>query len=762
MSTAAPRASAPRPRAYPDPGPFALVAVCRPVRGEFTYAVPDALRTALTPGLRIRVPFGRAISLGFYLGPASDPGPSVKTRPIEKALDLEPALTPDLVELLRFAARHYRAPLGEVMKAALPPGLSQATDARDAKPDAVLWAKVVPGVTPAMITRAPAQHAAFSYLTAVGGEALVDEVEHAMAGAREHLKKLAKRGLVTLEPRTVVRAVAQGLAQGRPEALTEAQAVAVQELERAVSEGQFAPYLLHGVTGSGKTEVYLRAAEHARALGKGTLILVPEIALTPQLVGRFKSRFGDAVAVLHSALKDSERLRHWQALRSGKVSIAVGVRSGVFAPIPNLGLVVVDEEHDPSFKQEEKLRYHARDLAVVRAQRAKATVVLGSATPSLETLLNTRQGKYRLLTLPTRVDDRPMPGVSLVDLRLERPKDPAARDVEPPILSPPLRAAMRETLEKGQQVILFLNRRGHSTYVLCEVCGQSRRCTDCDVCLTHHLGQRALVCHYCGKRSPLPTTCPECDGPLLTLGVGTEKVEEEVGTTFPGARLARLDRDAVTNNERLTELLAAFARREIDVLIGTQMVAKGHDFPGVTLVCVLLADSALALPDFRAAERTFHLLTQVAGRAGRGKEPGRVLVQSYNPLAEAVARSVGHDFEGFSALELARRKALGWPPWSRLAAVRVEGEDPDLTADVARRLGRAMARALPAASLGVRLLGPAPAPIAKVKGKTRWQLVLKAPTHALMLGPLEAAEALLPELPGSVRAVIDVDPGAML
>lgn len=741
---------------------YALVAVCRPVRGEFTYGVPIELEGKLQPGQRVRVPFGRSISLGFYLGPSAPPPATVRIRNIERILDAEPALTGDLVELLRFAARHYRSPLGEAMKAALPPGMSKAEDAKEAKPDVVQWAKATPGADPATLSRAPAQHATLSYLLAVGGAASVDEVDHAIPGARATLKRLAAAGLVELEARAVVRGVAPGLAQGRPAKLTPAQAEAGEVLAKAIDAGTFQAFLLHGVTGSGKTEVYLRAVEHARSQGKGSLILVPEIALTPQLVGRFKSRFGDEVAVLHSALKDSERLRHWQALRKGEVTLAVGVRSAIFAPVAKLGLVVVDEEHDPSFKQEDKLRYQARDLAVVRGQRAGAVVVLGSATPSLETLENVSRGRYQKLALPSRVDDRPMPEVSIVDLRHERPRGPDTRDVEPPLLSTPVRDAMREVLAKGQQVILFLNRRGFSTYVLCEVCGTPRRCSNCDVCLTLHQHQRALVCHYCGDRSALPRECPECSGPLLTLGVGTEKVEAEVAETFPQARVARLDRDAVSSAEKLTDLLSAFARREIDVLVGTQMVAKGHDFPGVTLVCVLLADSALALPDFRAAERTFHLLTQVAGRAGRGTEPGRVLVQSYNPLAQPVARSVAHDFEGFAQVEVGRRKALGWPPFSRLAAVRVEGEDPHATEQAAKRLGRAIAQALPPASQGVRLLGPAPAPIAKVKGKTRWQLVLKAPNHALLQKPLEAAERVIDELPLSIRAVLDVDPGAML
>ncbi|MFO0600843.1 MAG: primosomal protein N' [Myxococcaceae bacterium] len=757
----------PVPEPAPAPPPstdFCFVAVARPLRGEFTYGVPEALKPRLVPGQRIKVPFGRSSALGFYLGPAPRPSAEVekKVRPIERILDETPALPLDVLELVRFAARHYRYPLGEALKAALPPGMTKADEGRTPKADAVWFAVLLPEAKLDELGRAPAQYATASYLAAVGGRAEVDEVAHAIPGAREHLKKLVARGFVRLDAVEIVRGVREGLAQGRHAALTPEQQDVVETLSGALDQRAFAPFLLHGVTGSGKTEVYLQLVERALEQGRGALVLVPEIALTPQLVGRFKSRFGPRVALLHSALKDSERLRHWQALRKGEVKLAVGVRSAIWAPVQDLSVVVVDEEHDPSFKQDEKLRYQARDLAVVRAQKANAVVVLGSATPSLESFDNAQRGRYRLLTMSKRVDDRPMPTVQLVDLREQRPRTPETRGTEPPLLSPPLREAIEETLGKNQQVILFLNRRGHSTFVVCEVCGQSLKCVDCDVCLTHHLSARQLQCHYCARTWPLPKGCPECSGPLLELGVGTERIEAEVVDAFPHARVARLDRDAASSAERLTELLAAFARRELDVLVGTQMVAKGHDFPGVTLVCVVMADSALSLPDFRAAERTFHLLTQVAGRAGRGKDPGRVLVQSYNPEAAPISRMLANDYARFSEEELKRRKNLAWPPSSRMVALRIEGSSPDAVMRVSKQLAQIATRNLPPASHGVRLLGPAPAPIARIKGQTRWQLVLKAPSHAALARPLDAIEAALDELPGSVRVLIDVDPGAML
>lgn len=741
---------------------LAAVAVGRPVRGEFTYLVPEQLAGRLLPGQRIRVPFGRGSALGFYLGPAQErSAESVRLKPIERELEREPSLPADLVSLLRFAAEHYRYPLGEAIRTALPPGLTGEDAHEEVLPEIEVVAHAVPGADPATLSNAPAQSAALSYLLAVGGSAVLSEVVHAIPGARESLKRLERRRLVRLERREVRPPAGSDWDQGRPDQLTDGQRAAVAAITSAIDSATFSPFLLYGVTGSGKTEVYLRAVEHALATDRGGLILVPEIALTPQLVGRFRSRFGAQVAVLHSGLGDRERLRYWQGLRSGRLRIAVGVRSAVFAPVTKLALIVVDEEHDPSFKQEEKLRYHARDLAVTRAQQLGATIVLGSATPSLETLENAKRGRYRKLELHSRIDDRPLPEVSLIDLRLERPKDPSLL-TEPPILSPPLFDAIQQVLSRGQQVILFLNRRGHSPFLICEVCGTSLRCASCDVCLTHHLSPGRVICHYCGFASAVPSRCAECKGPLLRLGVGTERVEAEVAERFPRARIARLDRDSAPSAHRLSSMLTAFARREIDVLLGTQMIAKGHDFPGVTLVCVLMADSSLAFPDFRAAERTFQLLTQVGGRAGRGADPGRVLVQTYNPDAEPLQRMRVHDFNGFALAELNWRRAMAYPPFSRLAALRIEGLQPEETRSKAIELAKRLARRLPPPPWGVRLLGPAPAPIRRLKGKTRWQMLLKGPSHASLAGPLSAAEAFLDELPASVKLAIDVDPAAML
>ncbi|HUL60987.1 MAG TPA: primosomal protein N', partial [Anaeromyxobacteraceae bacterium] len=480
-----------------------------------------------------------------------------------------------------------------------------------------------------------------------------------------------------------------------------------------------------------------------------------EIALTPQLAGRFRARFGDDVALLHSGLSHAERHGEWNRLRSGDARICVGVRSAIFAPVEDLGVIAVDEEHDPSFKQEDGPAYHARDLAVVRGRIEDAVVVLGSATPSLETLENATRGRYRRLELPARIDDRPLPDVRLVDLsRLRR----GGKDVGPGLVSPELADALASTVEAGQQAILFLNRRGYQTLVLCETCGEEAHCTECSVSLTHHARRGILLCHTCGHTERMTTACPSCGGVRLGLGVGTEQVEEAVRAAVPRARVARLDRDAVSSADDTAALLARFARRELDVLVGTQMVTKGHDFPGVTLVGVVLADTALSLPDFRAAERTFQLLTQVAGRAGRGKDPGRVLVQTFHPSTPAISFAAAHDYASFAANELEKRRRWGFPPYARLLAVRIEGSD-----DGARRAAEALALAArPLLGPELSMLGPAPAPIERIRGRSRWQVLFRAAAAPALFQVHGALARVARRPPGGASIRFDMDPHAMM
>ncbi len=547
--------------------------------------------------------------------------------------------------------------------------------------------------------------------------------------------------------RRKVRAEATVLEAPRP--LTPEQGVAAATVSEAVGAGCFQSFLLHGVTGSGKTEVYLHAIERTLALGRGAIVLVPEIGLTPQLERRFRGRFGREVAVLHSGTSRGERAREWRRLRNGEARVAIGVRAAVFAPVEPLGLIVVDEEHDPSFKQEDRLCYHARDMAVARAKFASCPVLLGSATPSLESLSNVEAGRYRKLELRSRIDDRQLPPVDLIDLS----------GADRALLHEPLLRALGETLGRGEQAILFLNRRGHAGSLACRACGHVEGCPDCSVSLTQHLARRRLLCHYCGLSRPIPERCPVCGAPLVPLGAGTEKVEEEVARLFPAARVARLDSDV--GAAAIASTLRAFRGQEVDVLVGTQVVAKGHDFPNVTLVGVVLADTGLALPDFRASERSFQILVQVAGRAGRGDRAGRVLVQTYHPAHPALVHAARHDYAAFASEELHRRRALGWPPYSRLCAVRVDGKSPVSTEQAARRLGAVAAERIRQSRLRAAVLGPAPAPIERLRGRSRWQLLLRATNHAavrsLAIELQEAADDV-----GPVRVVFDMDPVSML
>jgi primosomal protein N' (replication factor Y) len=731
------------------------VAVAAAVRGTFTYRVPPALAGEVHLGQRVAVPFGRSRrATGYVVGFPASPPRGLALREVVEVLDRFPPFTPPLVELIRWAEEYYLVPPGELLRAALPPGMNARGGAQGPARRGVEYASAVAGAAEALaaLGRAPARRAVLEYLLARGRIPL-EELRRAFPRGRPALGALARRGLVLLERETPVARGGLLASGGAPPALTAQQQAALAAIEAA--SGSFATFLLHGVTGSGKTEVYLHAIARARAAGRGALVLVPEIALTPQLAGRFRARFGDDVALLHSGLSGAERHAEWLRLRSGEARICVGVRSAVFAPVQDLAIVVVDEEHEGSFKQEEGPAYHARDLAVVRGKLEGAVVILGSATPSLETLENARRGRYRTLGLPRRIDDRPLPPVEVVDLR--RLRKPGV-DLAPGLLSPTLVDALGATVAAGRQAILFLNRRGYETLVLCEACGEEARCSQCAVALTHHARRGILLCHACGRAERADAPCPSCGGARMGVGVGTEQVEEAVRARLPGARVARLDRDTVANAGDTAAILARFARRELDVLVGTQMVTKGHDFPGVTLVGVVLADTALALPDFRAGERTFQLLTQVAGRAGRGAEAGRVVVQTFNPAARAVARAALHDYASFAAEELEDRRRRGWPPFGRLLAVRVEGSEAG-----APRAAEALARAArPALRGGVSLLGPAPAAIERLRGRTRWHLLFRAAEPQPLFRIHAALAPLAARPPGGAQVRFDMDPYSMM
>jgi len=533
-----------------------------------------------------------------------------------------------------------------------------------------------------------------------------------------------------------------------PIQLTAAQESSVREILSAVS-----PVLLHGITGSGKTEIYLKAMEEVLAQGKQVLFLVPEIALTPQLIGRVAGRLKKEIAVYHSGLTESQRHRYWNKMQRGDIAVVVGTRSALFAPFPKLGLIVVDEEQDSSYKQQEGFYYHARDAAIVRAKLEGALVVLGSATPALESFFNARQGKYHYIRLEERATGALLPQVALIDLR----NTPLMADCQ--TLSLPLKEALEENLARREQSLLLLNRRGFANFLICRECGHTWNCLNCDITLTLHARPARLLCHYCDLTQDVPTECPDCKGiQIKPLGAGTEKLEEDLIRIFPQAVIARLDADTAMSRHHRNKVLQQMHGGQIDILIGTQMIAKGHDFPNVTLVGVVLADAALHMPDFRAAERTFQLLTQVAGRSGRADKPGHVLIQTYHPEHFSFQHALTHDHAQFAESELQHREALLYPPFSRLAQIRFQGPKAEEVEAAAHR----MKNYLMQTESSIQLLGPAPAPLTKVRGQYRWLLLMKSPNSKTLQWLLKNAEKQGQKLSAGIQTIVDIDPLQML
>jgi primosomal protein N' (replication factor Y) len=745
---------------------LADVALPVPVARPFTYLVPDAIAARALPGARVVCPFGGRRLVGVVLD-VREGEARAGTKALSGAVDGVPSLPADLLAFLRDLAAYYFAPIGEVVRLALPPveretarELEEPTlfsENRGLAARRVKWA-VPTDVTSEEESRLRGQAAAvLAHLRAVGAEPL-GKLEERWGNARAAIRRLEALGVVAFEERAPPEAPVFSDAPVRdaPHDATPSQLAAIEAIAAAL--GSPHTFLLHGVTGSGKTEVYLRAIAAARAARKGAIMLVPEIALTPQLVARFRARFGDDVAVLHSALTPRERATMWHRLRSGDVDVAIGARSALFAPVANLGMLIVDEEHDSSFKQEENVRYHARDMAILRAHRASGVCVLGSATPSLESEQLVRTGRATKLRLPERARAQPMPEVEIVDLRRVGPGPTGDKRI-----SVRLYRAIEAALAAREQVILFLNRRGFAPSVVCEACGHVASCESCSVALTFHKGAGGTVrCHTCDFEARFSTRCTKCDAEAIALeGVGTEKLEETIASAFPSARVARLDRD-VASGKNVDKILARVRSREVDILVGTQMVTKGHDLPNVTLVGVLNADAALSMPDFRASERCFQLLVQVAGRAGRGDLPGRVLVQTWDPDHPAVALAARHDVDAFLAREMTARRELGYPPFSRAALVRVDATDEHEAREACARLAR-VARATELVRSGsVLVQGPAPAPITRMRNRWRFRVMVRATERSALRAVLAAVEDARAALPRGVRAAIDVDPVQLL
>jgi primosomal protein N' (replication factor Y) (superfamily II helicase) len=838
------------------------VALPLPLFRTFTYQVDGPLPP---PGTRVLVPFRRGERVGWALG-EGDPEGIQGIRSVLDILEPRPSVTPELLELARWMARYYAAPLGIVLRSMLPSVLSdhsrdflravpvegdgQAGPGSEGAPESgdvaagkthglaglldprlqelpgrarrvlaavqdrggpvrvgplrktlgmgSIWPEIrrlrsaglvehwtEPPAGPSVQTRrvvrlvewlpdlktreetfgrAHRQRECFQLLESSGGARPLSTLLKEDGFSRSVIGGLEEKGLVELEDEEVIRDPFRSREVDPPPRfrMTSAQEEAITALREGLDESRPAPFLLHGVTGSGKTQVYIQLLREAvEERGQGAIVLVPEISLTPQTVTRFRSWFGDRVAVLHSALSHGERYDQWRQIRAGDKPVVVGARSALFAPVPRLGVIVVDEEHDSSYKQSEAPRYQARDVAVVRARHAGAVCVLGSATPSLESWVNASTGKFQRLSLPHRVGGRPLPPVEVVDLR--RFREEVKTEASSGILTPTLAAAIQARLDRGEQSILLLNRRGYSSFIQCRGCGEVQECPHCSVSLTFHRRRQRLLCHHCRHEEDVPQRCPGCGDPDLSYrGLGTEQVERVVAEHFPRARVARMDVDTTTGKWSHAAILERVGKGEVDILLGTQMIAKGLDFPGVTLVGVVNADVGLHLPDFRASERTFQLLSQVAGRAGRGERGGEVLIQTSLPGHYAVASAITHDYHGFAERELEERRSPSYPPGVRLVNVVVSSPDPELAAQGAEKASAWLRARISRLGSDAGVVGPAPAPIERLHGRWRWHFFLRGGRVGRVSQALQALLESAPLPAGDVRLIVDRDPVALL
>jgi primosomal protein N' (replication factor Y) len=727
--------------------------------GSYDYSVPDSLRSQVQPGRRVRVPFGRSnrVVVGYCVRVENKTTSGRPLKQVAGVVDPQSLLAPTMLRLTKWMAEYYLCPWGQVLEAVVPAGVRVQAGSREAT------YLSVPAEVAARITqlKLPARQAqALKHLAASPEPMTAQQLASAAKCTLGPIQALRAKGLVREQTRRVQRRDGDfdNPPAGREEAfnLNADQQAALAAIQAALHAARHETVLIHGVTGSGKTEVYIQAIEEVLSFGRQAIVLVPEISLTPQTRQRFASRFSH-VAVIHSHLGDAERNWQWQRIARGEVQVVVGARSAVFAPVPHLGLVVLDEEHDASFKQDTAPRYHARDVALRRAELENVPLVLGSATPSLESWQRTKEGPWKLVEMPRRVFDRPLPHVHTIDLRAETHSRHSRGAI-----SRPLHQAMAKTLEDGGQVILLLNRRGFSTHIQCPACGKVMMCPECDIALTHHREGENAVCHYCDYRTLAPPGCPEChfDG-LRYSGLGTQRLEAEVRSRFPGVSCLRMDSDSMRKPGSHEAALARFRNGDVQVLLGTQMIAKGLDFPNVTLVGVVNADTALHLPDFRAAERTFQLVTQVAGRTGRGDRGGHVLVQTFSPEHPAIQAAVRHDYAMFAEPELAARREYEYPPFSALVRFVVRGSEAQSSDAFAQHLGERLREASATRELAVRVLGPTAAPIARLRGKYRFHLLAQAADgDSLREVARETAAGLKP--PEDVQWIVDVDPLDML
>jgi primosomal protein N' (replication factor Y) len=721
---------------------------------EFDYRIPSQLAGVVQIGSRVAVPFGKRTAQGYVVGLA-DNSTYPQLKEIAEVIGKKPLLGDKILELTRWMGKYYCCPVELCVKCALPEVVRKAKiswkERQYVKPG-----KISAEVLTKLRKRAPKQARVLEILQKSGGMFVFKLVKLADTDDAT-VKRLAEKGYVQLSEQIDDRDPFGGevFLPSEPLTLTSEQAKAL-DLCNAATANPEKPVLIHGVTGSGKTEIYLQAIEHALHQGKDAIVLVPEISLTPQTVERFRARFqNQQITVLHSNLGAGERHDQWHKIRDGQSHIVIGARSAVFAPVQALGLIVIDEEHETSYKQDEAPRYNARDIAVMRAKIERAAVVLGSATPSLESFYNARRGRYTLATLTTRVDNKKMPVMRIIDMRQE-----AIRQKGLHVLSSKLRDAIQKRLDKHEQVILFLNRRGYATHMFCPKCGYIAKCPNCSVSLTYHRKAGRLLCHLCGHVIGVPKNCPECRDPAIRYaGMGTEKVESAIQHAFPKARVQRMDSDMMTRKTLYREILGAFRVGKIDILVGTQMIAKGLHFPNVTLVGIIYADMALHLPDFRAGERTFQLLVQVAGRAGRGDVEGEVVVQSFTPFHSAVQYARQHNFLGFYEEEIEFREQLRYPPVSRLICITARSRSETKASFYAQALTRELQKRVPD-TLGV-VTEPTPAPLSKVQNQYRFQVMLRTQHIMRLVETLSQVVAAL-KPPDDVNVAVDVDPLSLL
>ena len=801
------------------------VAIGLPVSKTFHYLIPEEFRESLRIGMRMLVPFkGRKVT-GFAIDLLDAPPAGVegKLREVEDLLDEMPLIDPAMLLFYRWVSEYYVYPLGEVIKTALPPGLHLKSewvvsvtdrgrtslrrgdcdpiqtrvlnemehrpsmplksllrafggevtrarlfswkkqgllhveaelDGKEVRPKLKKVVQLSGGSIPVLPSRKKAE--ILKWLEG-RGKVSYSELTKQFKSPSKAVQSLEAAGYLLISTEEVFRnaSVQSDLNPYPKPELTRDQQTMLGEILKGVHSKRYSPFLIYGVTGSGKTEIYLRAIEEVLARGREALVLVPEISLTPQLLSRFKDRFGENLALLHSGLGRGERYDQWRKIWKGEVPIALGARSAIFAPFRNLGIIIVDEEHEPSYKQEDKLKYHARDLAVVRAKQVGATLLLGSATPSLESYRNAETGKFNLLRLPERIGGKPLPQVEVIDLKKGEG-----------LLSEKVRSALQRNIERKQQSLLFLNRRGFANFILCPDCGLVFKCPNCSVTLTYHFRDRSLQCHYCDYRVPAPGDCPRCEGHRLRgMGIGTEQLEQEINSLFPGIKVVRMDRDTTRRKQAPQQILKALESGQIDILVGTQMIVKGHDFPNVTFVGVVSADASLHFPDFRSSERTFQLLTQVAGRAGRGKTVGEVVIQTFNPDHYSILRAKDHDFLGFYEEEIQFRKALDYPPFSRLVNFRLIGNSEKKTQTLADEMGQEGHTLLKKGyGRGIQILGPSTAPFAKLRGKFRWQMLAKSRNSQLLHQFARTLAASIEDKAkrAGVSLDIDVDPISIL